>query len=182
MVNITALSNLRLALAGGPDVALLQEVRATKQELLAEAKVLGYMAAVGPDDFCLAAVLFKPGRGQGMHLHCSGEWCSRMAAAIIDLGDGYACCMASVYGHHGPTVAQRQELNSTLVHILAEFRARGRGPCLLGGDFNVEPSGLDVHEVLGRAGWADWSLEPTYRTANSQRSRRIDQCWLSGEM
>jgi hypothetical protein len=55
--NITALSNLRLALAGGPDVALVQEVRATKQELLAEAKALGYMAAVGPDDFCLAAAL-----------------------------------------------------------------------------------------------------------------------------
>ena len=53
---------------------------------------------------------------------------------------------------------------------------------MLGGDFNVEPSGLDVHEVLGRAGWADWSLEPTCRTANSQRSRRIDQCWLSEEM
>ena len=105
VVNITALSNLRLALAGGPDVALLQEVRATKQELLAEAKVLGYMAAVGPDELCLAAVLFRPGRGQEMHLHCSGEWCSRTAAVIIDFGDGYACCMASVYDHDGPTVA-----------------------------------------------------------------------------
>ena len=90
--------------------------------------------------------------------------------------------MASVYGYHGPTLAQRRELNSIVEHILGEFRARGRGPCLLGGDLNVEPGGLDVHEVLGRAGWVDWSSEPTCRTANSQRIRRIDQCWISGEM
>ena len=74
VVNITALSSLRLALAGEPDVALVQEVRATKQELLAEAKALGYMVAVGPDDFCFAALLFKLGRGPEMQLHCSGEW------------------------------------------------------------------------------------------------------------
>ena len=182
VANITALSNLRLALAGGPDVALLQEVRATKKELLAEAKLLGYMAAVGTDDFCLAAILFKPGRGQDLPLHCSGEWCSRTAAAIIDLGDGYGCCMASVYGHDWLTLAQRKELSSVIEHVLGEFRVLGRGPCLIAGDLNFEPDGLDVHAVLGRTGWADWSVEPTCRTANSHRSRRLDQCWLSEEM
>ncbi len=60
--------------------------------------------------------------------------------------------------------------------------SRGRGPCLIGGDFNVEPSELATCEVLARAGRADWSLEPTCETANSRQSRRIDQVWISGEM
>ena len=47
---------------------------------------------------------------------------------------------------------------------------------------NVVPGELAAHEVLGRAGWVDWSLEPTSRMANSHRARRIDQCWLSQDM
>ena len=90
--------------------------------------------------------------------------------------------MVSVYGHDGPTLAQRKELSSVMEHVLGEFRALGRGPCLIAGDLNVEPDGLDVHAVLGRTGWADWSVEPVCRTANSHRSRRLDQCWLSEEM
>ena len=94
VANVTALSNLRLALASKPDVALLCEVRASRSQLLAEAKKFGYTAAVGGDGFCLAAVLFLPGKGQGLPLHCKGEWADRSAAAVIDLGNGYACCMA----------------------------------------------------------------------------------------
>ena len=88
MSNITALSNLRLALVGKPGVALLQEARASKVALMAEAKKFGYAAAVGAEEFCLAAVLFRPGLGQGLALQCEGEWSSRSAAAIIDLGGG----------------------------------------------------------------------------------------------
>ena len=69
-----------------------------------------------------------------------------------------------------------------LEHILFELRARGRGPCVLAGDWNVAPGDLAVHEVLGRAGWVDWSAEPTCKTANSHQARRIDQCWLSQDM
>ena len=53
---------------------------------------------------------------------------------------------------------------------------------MIGGDLNVEPGELADHEVLSRAGWVDWSLEPTSRTANSRRGRRLDQCWLSQDM
>ena len=182
VANVTALSNLRLALASKPDVALLCEVRASRSQLLAEAKKFGYTAAVGGDGFCLAAVLFLPGKGQGLPLHCKGEWADRSAAAVIDLGNGYACCMAVVYGHDGPTISQKQELSGVLEHILFELRALGRGPCVIAGDWNVAPGDLAVHEVLGRAGWVDWSAEPTCKTANSHQARRIDQCWLSQDM
>ncbi len=50
------------------------------------------------------------------------------------------------------------------------------------GDFNAEPAEFAVCEVLARAGWADWSLEPTCETANMRQSRRIDQVRISGEM
>ena len=53
VANVTALSNLRLALASKPDVALLCEVRASRSQLLAEAKKFGYTAAVGGDGFAL---------------------------------------------------------------------------------------------------------------------------------
>jgi endonuclease/exonuclease/phosphatase (EEP) superfamily protein YafD len=182
VANVTALSNLRLALASKPDVALLCEVRASRSQLLAEAKKFGYTAAVGGDGLCLAAVLFLPGKGQGLPLHCKGEWADRSAAAVIDLGNGYACCMAVVYGHDGPTISQKQELSGVLEHILFELRALGRGPCVIAGDWNVAPGDLAVHEVLGRAGWVDWSEEPTCKTANSHQARRIDQCWLSQDM
>ena len=47
---------------------------------------------------CLAAVLFRPGRGQQLQLTRSDEWQGRVAAAIIDLGDGPGCCGASLCG------------------------------------------------------------------------------------
>jgi hypothetical protein len=90
--------------------------------------------------------------------------------------------MASVYGYTGPTVSQKKEHSDVVEDIVAEFRCRGRGPCLVCGDFNVESAELAVFELLARAGWADWCLDPTCVTANSRQSRRIDQVWLSGEM
>ena len=98
-----------------------------------------------------------------------------MAAAIIDLGDGFGCCMASVYGHTRPTVAQKKALSDALEGVAADFRSRGRGPCLIGGDLNVTPGELAVQQLLARAGWADWFVEPTCITANSKEDRRIDQ-------
>ncbi len=83
------------------------------------------------------------------------EWQSRAAAAIVDLGGGYGCCTASVFGHARPTIAQKKVLSGVIEDIVGEFRSRGRGPCLVGGDINVEPSELAVCEVLARAGWAD---------------------------
>ena len=39
-----------------------------------------------------------------------------------------------------------------------------------------------MSELLARAGWADWSVEPTCKAANSSTLRRQDQVWLSSEM
>jgi len=147
VANITALSNLRLALVGEPDVALLQEVRATKAALRAEAKKFGYVAVVGGGELCLAAVLFKPGRGQELRLSTTGVWADRVAAAIIHLGDGHACRMASVYGYDGPTAQQRKELSEVVTGVLYDFRALGKGPCLIAGDFNALPGELEMHEL-----------------------------------
>ena len=140
------------------------------------------MLEVGADEQCLAAVLFRPGRGQQLQLSSSDGWQGRMAAAIIDLGGGFGCRMASVYGHTGATAAQKKALSGVLEGIVADFRSRGRGPCLIGGDFNAVAKDLDACELLARAGWADWSLEATCTTANTRHSRRVDQVWLSGEM
>ena len=135
VANITALSNLRLVVGDDPDVILVQELWATKLQVEQAAKEFGYVAACGPGEQCLAAVLFKAGMGQQLHLPFEGEWARRTAAATISLGEGYGCCVASVYGFTGPTAAQRRELSQTLVAVLGEFRSRGRGPGLVGGDF-----------------------------------------------
>ncbi len=53
---------------------------------------------------------------------------------------------------------------------------------MIGSDFNAERHELGVFEELTRAGWADWSEEPTCITANAERRRRIDRVWLCPEM
>ncbi len=65
---------------------------------------------------------------------------------------------------------------------MCEFHNRGPGPCFLGGDFNVEVPELPICELLSRAGWAGWSVEPTCQTASSARCRRRDQVWISCEI
>ncbi len=63
VANVTALNNLRLAFAGEPDVALVQELWASKGEVAAEAKRLGYAVAVGAQEQCFAAVHLGLGEG-----------------------------------------------------------------------------------------------------------------------
>jgi hypothetical protein len=46
----------------------------------------------------------------------------------------------------------------------------------------VEREDNAASELFARAGWADWSEEPTCLTANSTRSRRKDQVLISSEM
>ena len=127
MANITALSNLRLALAERPDVLLAQELWASKAQVKAEAKSFGYAVAVSMEEPCLAAVFYLPGLGQEVDLLFAGEWGRRVAAANISLGNGYGCLTASAYGYTGPTAGQQEELSCTLVQVLELFRSRGRG-------------------------------------------------------
>ena len=56
IANITALGNLRLALAERPDVLLAQELWASREQVKAEAKAFGYSVAVSREEPCLAAV------------------------------------------------------------------------------------------------------------------------------
>ena len=73
VANVTALSNLRLALAGEPDVVVAQELLATRLQVEAEARLFGYAAAEGQEETYLAAVLFRPGKGQPVKLPFKGE-------------------------------------------------------------------------------------------------------------
>ena len=111
-----------------------------------------------------------------------GEWGQRTAAAHIALGNGFGFLAAAVYGCTGPNASQRTELSRTVEGVLEVFRCRGRGPGCIGGDFNTSVADLPVGELLARAGWADWSAEPTCKFANSHTCRRQDQVWLSTEM
>ncbi len=61
VANIGGLSNLGDAVRDGPDVALLQELWASAENIRAEAKKRGYVAAVADGPECLAAVLIRPG-------------------------------------------------------------------------------------------------------------------------
>ena len=61
VANVGDLSNLRLAVRSEPDVALVQELWATADEIRKVAKELGYVAAVAAGRCCLSAVLFSTG-------------------------------------------------------------------------------------------------------------------------
>ncbi len=61
VANISSVSNLRLAVASGPDVAVLQELWATKEAIEAEAKEHGYVVAV---------VAGSPGRAVASRCRC----------------------------------------------------------------------------------------------------------------
>ncbi len=101
------LSNLRLAVRSQPDAALLQELCATTEDIRKEAKEHGYVAATAEGSTCLSAVLYRQGPGQQIKLPLQGEFSSRIAAACINLGGGFGCCYASVYGISNPTVGRR---------------------------------------------------------------------------
>ena len=107
VVNIGALSNLRLAVRSKPDVALLQELWATAAEVRQEAKQQGYEAACAEGNPCLAAVLFRPGQGQQIKLPPLGECPSRVAAACVSLGGGCGCCYATAYGFTSAAAGQK---------------------------------------------------------------------------
>ena len=165
VANVGALSNLRLAVRSQPDVALLQELWATADEVRKEAKEFGYVAATAEGSSCLSAVLYRPGHGQQIKLPVVGEFSSRIAAACISLGGGCGCCYASVYGISNSTAGQKEQLSQAVRLTLEEMRALGRGSCFAGGDFNAEEQELSIVSELRRAGWADWGSEPTCITA-----------------
>ena len=105
-----------------------------------------------------------------------------MAAATILLGIGYGGLVASVYDSSGPSVAQQAELSRIMEEMMDEFRSRGRGPALVGGDFHAQLQVLPVGELRLSAVCADLSVEPTCEAANPDTYRRLDQVWLSSEM
>ena len=95
VANIGGLSNMGLAVREGPDVALLQELWASAEDIRAEAKRHGYVAAVADGPECLAAVLFRPGTGQQLQLpprgafsqdRCSGDQPGRWMRLLLCLG------------------------------------------------------------------------------------------------
>ena len=107
VANVGALSNLRLAVKSEPEVALLQELWASKEEIQSAAKELGYVAACAEGNPCLAAVLYRPGQGQQVKLQLQGDFCSRIAAACISLGRVYGCCYVSACGISNATAGQK---------------------------------------------------------------------------
>ena len=92
VANVGALSNLRLAVRSQPDVALLQELWASADDIRKEAKEHGYVAATAEGSICLSAVLYRPGHGQQIKLPLQGEFSSRIAVACVSLGGGRGCC------------------------------------------------------------------------------------------
>ena len=68
VANITALNNLRLALAERPEVLLAQKLWASRLQVEAEAGTFGYGLAVSREEPCLFAVCYLPGLGQAMQL------------------------------------------------------------------------------------------------------------------
>jgi hypothetical protein len=130
----------------------------------------------------LAAVLYRPGKGQQIPLQVVGELSSRFAAACVSLGGGCGCCVVSVYGVSNPTASQKEQLSGAIRGTLEELRSLGRGSCLIGGDLNAEEQELSCTSELRRAGWADWGREATCITAGTKVPRRIDQAWLSPEL
>jgi hypothetical protein len=101
---------------------------------------------------------------------------------VVTIGGGHRLCCASVYGISNSTAEQKEQLSQAMRATVGEFRALGRGSCVLGGDLNAEQHELGILSELGRAGWADWGSEPTCVTANSKVPRRIDQVWVSPEL
>ena len=46
----------------------------------------------------------------------------------------------------------------------------------------TERDDIAASDLFARAGWEDWSREPTCQTRNSVKARRKDQVWISSEM
>ena len=67
VANVGALSNLHLAVRTAPLWASASDIRTKAEEL-------GYVAAVAAGSCCLSAVLYRPGRGQQIHLPLIGEF------------------------------------------------------------------------------------------------------------
>ncbi len=91
----------------------LQELWASAEDIRAEAKKHGYVAAVADGPECLAAVLFRLGTGQVLKLPLRGTFSSRTAAAVVSLGGGCGCCCASVYGISS-TAVQKELLSQPM--------------------------------------------------------------------
>ncbi len=108
VAKLSCLSNVHLALRSNPDVALLQELGASREEVQAAAKRHGYVVAAAEGEPCLSAVFFRPGCGQQLKLPTQGEFGKRIAAACVSLGGGCGCCLASVYGIANGTVEQKE--------------------------------------------------------------------------
>ena len=73
VANASGLSNLHLAPPFDPDVALVQELWTTREEVHAATKQLGYVVAAAEVDPCLGAVLHRSGTGQQLQLPARGE-------------------------------------------------------------------------------------------------------------
>ena len=169
VANVGALSNMQLALRTKPEVALLQELWASSEEVRSEAKRLGYVVACAKGGVVLAAVLYRPGKGQQISLHVAGELSSRFAGACVSLGGGCGCCVVSVYGVSNPSAGQKEQLSQAIRGTLEELRSLGRGSCLIGGDLNAEEGDISAAPVssAGRAGLIGAEKPPA-----SQRPRR----------
>ncbi len=75
VANVGALSNLHVAVRTAPDVVLAQELWASAVDIRREAK-FGFVAAVAvaAGSCCMSAILYRPGRGQQIHLPLVGEF------------------------------------------------------------------------------------------------------------
>ncbi len=103
VANAGGLSILGIAVREGPEVALLQELRASAEDIRAEAEKHG---SDGPERS--AAALFRPGTGQQLKLQLRRAFSSR---TVVSLGGGCGCCCASVYGVSSSTAGQKDLLS-----------------------------------------------------------------------
>ena len=180
VANITASSNLDALGPVQADILVLQEVRGSREDLVREARKMGYVVAAGKNsDESLVAVLSKAGMIVQERRVQEEVWSDRLCTCRFFLGGKAYGTVHSIYGVVGAKVSEKQELSQLLLKLMEESAAEGGGPVWIAGDFNLEAEEIEASDTMLRQGWRDWHEAATCRGSRAQKARRKDMVWMS---
>jgi exodeoxyribonuclease-3 len=149
-----------------PDVALLQEIKCQENEFpRLEIESLGYQVAIAGQKSYNGVAILSKAKFDLVERSLPGDESdvqARYLEAIIDHPDGQvwkSCRVATIYLPNGnPVESEKYPYKLAWMRRLRDHAAnllRHEQPVVLGGDYNICPTDLDVYDPVG---WADDAL------------------------